>query len=305
MTSSTTVRRTTAGDDGRRATSDRVKTYRYLRIAMVMLLVGIAVSVALEHRAVGDCWQRSISAYYYTPARAFFVSAVLALGVCMVALRGTTTEEEIALNLAGLLAPVVALVPTPAVGACSSDRSLGQADPGAVANNVGALLLIAPACVLYVAVLAWLGNRRGKALSQRVPAVVVLPVVALWAVAVALFLRDRPWFLAHGHIASAVLMFVCIVAVVVFNALGLARKSGGSGGGAPAVSEYANRYSAIAVAMVVSFVALPSAGRVFDWHHWVFAVEAVLLALFLVFWTLQTEELWDEAVREGDPRAVR
>src|SRR5205085_6408417 len=55
----------------------------------------------------------SISAYYYTPVRGMFAGALLAIGACLVCIRGSTTVEDILLNVAGMLAPVVALIPTP------------------------------------------------------------------------------------------------------------------------------------------------------------------------------------------------
>jgi hypothetical protein len=288
-----------------RPSSDATKTYRYLRIAMVMLLAGIGVAVAVEIVQVGGrCLQGSISAYYYTPVRAFFVSAVLALGVCMVALRGVGWWEETFLNLAGMLAPVVALVPTPGTGTCTSDPSLTAAGPEAVGNNMAALLWMAPLGLLYVAVLRVLARRRGKPIAA--PQVgLLIPVAVLWAVTLALFLGYREWFLEYGHGVSALLMFACIVGVVALNGISLGRKEieEGKSSGWPA---YANRYTVIAVAMVLSFLATYGWHRISGgWGHWVFTVEALLLGLFLVFWTLQTEELWDEVVREGDPEAAK
>lgn len=275
-----------------------VLTYRYLRIAMVLLLLGIGASVAAEVRAVGaDCLQGSISAYYYTPVRAFFVSAVLALGVCLVALRGSTWWEETALNVAGMLAPVVALVPTPHPGTCTSDPALAAAGADAVANNMTALLVLAPACVLYVAVLQLLATRRGKALPQRAPVSVVLPAVLLWVSALTVFAWRREVFLDHGHAAAALLMFGCIVLVVALNGRAFVRKERRAGrtGRAPG---WANRYAVLAWLMVLGLAGMSGWHLLVGWDHWVFAVETTLLGLFLLFWTLQTEELWDEGLRE-------
>jgi hypothetical protein len=54
----------------------------------------------------------SVSAYYYTPAQAFFVGGLIGLGACMIALKGTTLVQDIALNLGGAFAAIVAIVPT-------------------------------------------------------------------------------------------------------------------------------------------------------------------------------------------------
>ena len=54
----------------------------------------------------------SVSAYYYTPAQAFFVGGLIGLGACMIALKGTNPVEDVFLNLGGVFAVIVALVPT-------------------------------------------------------------------------------------------------------------------------------------------------------------------------------------------------
>ena len=66
------------------------------------------------------CWQHSISAYYYTPVQLFLVGALVAIGISLIALKGSIELEDAVLNFAGILAPVVALVPTPNVGRCGS-----------------------------------------------------------------------------------------------------------------------------------------------------------------------------------------
>ena len=88
-----------------------VRSYRYLRMAIVVVLLALICSVALE-RAHASCWEASISAYYYTPVHSLFVGALVALGVCLIAIRGGTDTEEVLLNVAGVLAPIVAFVPT-------------------------------------------------------------------------------------------------------------------------------------------------------------------------------------------------
>lgn len=273
---------------------------------MVTLVFGIFTSVAVEFVQNGmACLQGSISAYYYTPARAFFVSAVLALGVCLVALRGTTPWEETWLNYAGMLAPVVALVPTPNPGDCTSDPALTHAGAAAVSNNMIALLCLAPACLVYVGWLRRRATQKGSSgRTRRFVRMILLPA-ALWLAAVVLFVFRRTWFIDHGHAVAAVAMFACIVAVVVLNARGFARKAQQTGWSIGPVEVAVNRYLLIAVLMVISAVVVPIIGWLTSWGHWVFVVEALLLALFLAFWTLQTEELWDETVREGDPASQR
>jgi hypothetical protein len=98
---------------GQRRDSDIVaKSYRYLRLAMVGLLACLAAAVLYQSWRQGWNFLGSVSAYYYTPAQAFFVAGLIGLGACMIALKGTTPIEDLFLNLGGVFAAIVALVPT-------------------------------------------------------------------------------------------------------------------------------------------------------------------------------------------------
>jgi hypothetical protein len=89
-----------------------VKSYTYLRTAMVALLIGLAAAVVWQTGRQRWHLLGSVSAYYYTPAQAIFVGALIGLGACMIALKGTRPWEEVWLNLGGMFAAVVAIVPT-------------------------------------------------------------------------------------------------------------------------------------------------------------------------------------------------
>jgi len=90
-----------------------------------------------------------VSAYYYTPVRAILVGALVAIGFGLVVIQGRTTFEDSALNVTGMLAPLVAVVPTSDVGRCWSvapvprpiepDGSLANWVVSNVDNNVAAL----------------------------------------------------------------------------------------------------------------------------------------------------------------------
>jgi hypothetical protein len=57
-----------------------LKTYRYLRLSMVIVMVALGASVLLVRRE-HTYFEQSISAYYYTPTRSVFVGALVATGV--------------------------------------------------------------------------------------------------------------------------------------------------------------------------------------------------------------------------------
>ena len=152
-----------------------VKTYRYLRISMVGAVVLIGVSVLIERSNV-DCWQTSLSAYYYTPVRAIFVGMMMSIGLCLIVIKGSTPWEDATLNAAGMLAPIVAVVPTTDVGVCwsQSPGRLPVDDDGNLAswvianidNNITALLITGIAGLLVAAVIASIATRNVKAITE-------------------------------------------------------------------------------------------------------------------------------------------
>jgi hypothetical protein len=78
---------------------------------MVVVVVLLAAAILIDSVPT-DCWQGSISAYYYTAARNVFVAALCCLGILMIVYKGSTDSEDVLLNLAGTLAFFVAFVPS-------------------------------------------------------------------------------------------------------------------------------------------------------------------------------------------------
>lgn len=273
-----------------------IKTWRYLRLAMVGLVVGLGVSIAVERSKVHPgCFQTSISAYYYTPVRAYLVAALIGVGVCLVCLRGSTPVEDVLLSLAGMFASVVALVPTPNPGSCASaldvftrhDRDVN------IANNVTALLTVGALALLISGILT--------ARSRTRPALIGYAVaVTIWVLTALIFWADRDFFTRTAHHTAAVLMFLCIVAVAVNNALDYKRKT--------SPGSLKNRYAAIAGTMVATSLVILVAALL-GWQYWIIAIEATLLSLFAVFFGIQTSELWRDGLRQqhaptNDPAAL-
>src|SRR4051794_9527576 len=181
--------------------SEAVKTWRYLRLAMVALTVGLGASVLYEHGKTDPaCWQGSISAYYYTPVQGFLVGALVTIGVSLVAVKGNTDWEDVLLNLAGVCAPVVALVPTPGTGSCGSVLTTTANRNLNIGNNITALLIAGGLGLLVVAILA---ARRGWNPEQtkltRTAKVGFVSAVVLYVVTWAVFLFARGLFIHWGH----------------------------------------------------------------------------------------------------------
>lgn len=274
-----------------------IKTYRYLRMAMVAMIVLLGAAVLIEWAKTDPrCLQTSISAYYYTPVRAIFVGALITIGVCMVVLKGNTETEDILLNVAGILAPAVALVPTPGQGRCHSvPVVLGDAAAN-VSNNMLALFVVGVPCLLLTAFFIVRDRRRQPAGWTPLYVVGLGVAVLIFGGGLAWFLLDRSGFIGHAHYAAAIVMFACIVVVVLVNAEQYRRKHADP-------RSPANRYSVIAIAMVVVPLLMVAWKKLFGWEHAVLGIEAVLILLFAAFWVSQTEELWNEGLRQELPRS--
>jgi hypothetical protein len=272
---------------------EAVKTWRYLRLAMIVLVVGLAASILYEHaQAPNGCWQGSLSGYYYTPVRNVFVGTLVAIGVGLIALKGNTDWEDNLLNLAGACAPVVALVPYHHAGRCGSVLSnTGERDAD-IANNVVALLTAGGVALLLMAVVTLAGrwNTRGRRLPTAGVIGFVL-TVALYALTAVTFAVARPQFTAYGHSVAAGAMFAFIYANVWLNAMNLYFADEQRGR-----ASVLNRYTVIGILMTAAGV-VTAVLALQHWRYAVLEIETSLIVLFAAFWALQTAELWDQGLR--------
>jgi hypothetical protein len=264
---------------------------------MVALVVGLAAALLFEWSAGHHtCFQASISAYYYTPVRPFFLSALVAIGVCLICLRGNSDPEDVLLNVAGVAAALVGLVPTPRIGTCMSvpvgvHDGVRDVIAGNVANNIFALLVAGAAGLfVFAVVVGW------RAVTRRVwpprTTVVGFAVAVVAEVAAALvFYRARTFWLAHAHTAAALTLFGCIFVVVSLNAA--AHWNGRRW--------LRNTYVAIASGMALALVVVGAVALAVTWQHATLVVEGVFITLFAVFWSVQTHELWSMGLRPARP----
>jgi hypothetical protein len=272
-----------------------VKTYRYLRISMIGVVGLLAVSVVVERSDV-DCWQNSISAYYYTPVRAILVGGLMAVGLCLIVIKGGTAWEDATLNFAGMLAPVVAVVPTTDVGVCWSveprprpiepDGSLAGWVVANIDNNITALLVTGIAGLLVALVIAMIATGDALAvvrvgdLGTRLGLLGAMLLLLFGAAAFAWW--DNFDTQAHG--IAAVAMFAFLAAGVAGGAWQLRHSQ--------TDRVYFWIYAAIAVLMVATAVVLLTVGS--GWQHMVLILETIEIALFAAFWLAQTAQHWNE-----------
>ena len=270
----------------------------------VGLVVLLAASVLIELQQTGfGCWRTSISSYYWTPVRGVFVGALVAIGTCLIVLKGNTPVEDVLLNVAGALAPIVAFVPILDPKECQSTPWAASADGRAnIFNNVGAFLL---AGLVAVAVAWWVARREGRGRLSRADLIGLLVTIALVLAGIALFLWAREFFDRWAHYLAAIPLFLVLVAVMVVNAVSYARTEAAQKGREMGRTELANRYLAIAALTVALVVTLGLVTWLGHWRHGTFWLEVVVIAAFAVFWAVQTAELWgeDEGLRP-DPEGV-
>ena len=139
-------------------------TYRYLRVSVavmgLLLFVGIGLDVASGGERFG-----SISGYFYSPVRSLFVGALVAIGPALIAIKGRPGWEDMLLDLAGMVIPVVALVPAPrelgqAVCGAGAERCVPPDLVPAVVNNVTALAVMGVPVLVFA---WWTGAARSGA----------------------------------------------------------------------------------------------------------------------------------------------
>lgn len=277
-----------------------ISTYRYLRLAIVTVIVTLLVSLLLE-RAHASCWNGSVSAYYYTPVHSIFVAALGVIGVALVAIRGGSPAEEALLNAAGFLAPVVAFVPTgwssmdcPSNLTDTSKKAVDRLLSGDLffakfsANNLVAFV-VGGLCALLITVIlvTTIARAAGGKAPLVPPAELLVPALGSAAVVIAGFIWHDTWpnnFNIHAHSYSAILMFALVGIVIILTAIRDESKV------------YTALYFACAGAMVAGFAGVFIAGTLVTWRHEVLILEGIEATAFVVFWFLQTIQLWDDGL---------
>lgn len=270
-----------------------LKTYRYLRLTVVGLALLLAASLIIQIAQTGSGLLDSVSAYYYTPVRGIFVGSLIGIGACLIAIKGRPGAEDTMLNAAGMLAPLVALVPTPEVGSCGTAACIPAEFVPGVQNNVGALLIVGVFGLIAGGFTAWPQGwscRLGFLLAA-----VIWTLVALW------FLLWRKNFLSLGHYLSAIGLFLLIAAVAWINARRAPAHMAPAG---LSGRTYGRLYRAVAAVMAVAVVVavvLQVLQRAGTGLHgaWLFVIEAVLIVAFVVFWLAQTVQYWRDGIPEG------
>jgi hypothetical protein len=288
---------------------------------MVGLLFALATAVFYQSILQGALLQ-SVSAYYYTPAQVVFVGALIGLGACMIALQGMNDAENTFLNLGGMFAIVVALIPTgrgsvfdatvqacrksaeafltqPASkNQCPSALALESAARANVRNSMVALLVVGALVLIFAGLVLFKGRQAGKGgetesgTRGRVWVRVGFFVATLvWLGGLIALTASVDWVAANGHYIAGGGLLVCIIAVAGANAH--RRKEHPTDGLMPKAkvlkSPQAYLYTWAAIAMLVASVVL-----IVLWQLSVIALfwlEISVAFMFILFWLAQTVEL--------------
>lgn len=267
-------------------------TYRYLRLMLVALPSLLLVGSLLAFFWLGIV-ETSISAYYLGPIRDLFVGVMLAIAACLVVYRGASVLEDFSLDVAGFFAIFVALVPTDldlTLGALD-DAARGELVSSLQASSVAVLVVSAGFVLLEIRIAPWrpapLGRHRP---TRRIAAVmnavlVVFVLLVLWRV-----IEGSELGGVHG--AAAVLFMVSLaVAVASHGWPERADAAGCSRDGAR--RDHRGKYRLIFFLMLAG---VPLFGLLYalGWDYTVLVIEWYEIALFLLFWVLETRRTWRE-----------
>ena len=298
----------------RQSNRDVIQTYRYLRGAMVALLLLLLLSVSYQAwwESEPSCWLGSISAYYYTPARTIFVGSLFGLGAALIAYKGHTAEEDVLLNFSGFMALVVAMVPTVPDSSCETNGfSQTPAEIAmAVRNNIWSLIVATVIAVVVAAsikaIMAIKKNGAAKkaaglgipdtALPAARPGIPVVCISVLCSLVLvlelALFVALPDSFIALSHGIAAATMVIGVIMVMVLSALNVKDRLKGNDDRAKRVKRYQRIYIGLAAALglllgLTVVVSLAVSG--FD--HFILISEVIIIVLFGAYWIVQTYEL--------------
>jgi hypothetical protein len=270
-------------------------TYRYLRGGIPVMLVMLGAALIFE-RSHATCWQTSISAYYFTSAHAVFIAALCAIGTLLIVYKGSNDTEDVLLNLAGVLAFVVAFVPTsrPVLLCGESAGAVGAVTDDVPIRNVWALVI----ALVAARMASWWMYRRTRTGRSRSP----LGTVALWvqrgvlAIGLITLILIPAWFVANAHGVAAVTMFVAFIVTVLINAFLAGRQDADK---CPHLRLYQRIYQVISILMALTLIAAVTVHLVLDgFNHTVLVVEVALILEFGAYWVIQTVELWSTSTRD-------
>lgn len=268
--------------------------YRDVRVGMVILTLMVFLAVVIEQLA-STCWQFTLSAYYYTSAHSILIAALLALGALFIMYKGSNDTEDVLLNLAGVSALMIAMVPQgrPAP-LCGKNDLPAQFEP-AIQPNVWTVVIALIVGWSTMAVLHWRKRTRHKKSPLGTVAVGLFWLIMAVGFIALVFFPNR--FYANIHGISGVLMLLSFIITVFCAALVVRQED-------PVKSPHKDRYKRcywfIAGVMLVTLIAVVAVHLKHPgWQPIIILVESAVILEFAVYWAIQTWELWNSPDRIG------
>ncbi|WJM16384.1 hypothetical protein [Microbacterium arborescens] len=269
------------------AVSTSQRTYRYLRLTLAGAPIAIMLAVLFAIPDAGVL--PSVSHYFYSSARTVFSAALVTAAACLLALSGRG-PQRVLLDVAALLAPLIAIIPTPVspgevpgvVVDCAAAPCVPVGFTDDLDNAVATYLAIGAAVLAIGLVLARRGDiaLRDTGPTLALAAAVLAATTLVWTLAPDQLVR-------YGHAVAAFGFFILIALVALAEAL---RPSDTH----PPARRTRIGYIVVAVALLLDLAATAVSAMLFDLPV-VLAGELVALALFLVFWMMQTAQKWSLA----------
>ena len=274
------------------ASTSTQRTYRYVRMGLIGAILSIFVSLVAYGTTSG--WPPSISALFYTPSRTVFVGALFAISFGVLALSGHSVEQAL-LDLAGVVVPLIAIVPTViktgdlpglTVDCGEAVRCVPQEYISGIANGMVTFAVIGGMGVVLAVVLAVVQRTisGGLLLAIAIAAVIIAGMTIWWAV-------DPESYVPSAHLVATV-AFLSLMALVSLMA------AAGAGG-----TSYRAVYGALSVLFVLSliFVVIVSLMQYSSTDSitpggapLILIGEAIALAVFGIFWVAQTAQNWND-----------
>ena len=264
------------------------RTYRYVRIAIAAPVVLLLVAVAIQSASAPSGWhvEDSISAYVHTGARDVFVGSLVAVSLALLAISGRGLERAL-LDVAAMLAPIIAFVPTPRDG---TDPTAAVSTSIASYVIVGIILCVVALVVASRDEGAWRVPEAGTRISVGIAFSVLVVVALINALA-------QRWLIEHLHMTAAVLFFACFAVVAALGAVPLKWRRVQTNGAKDPTRGQRTVYVITAVGIVAVVVWLGCC--VFtrppeDRGILVLIGEFIALVLFVIFWLVQSAQKWDD-----------
>lgn len=264
------------------AVSTSQRTYRYLRLTLAVVPVALLVSVAVAAVDVGVL--PTVSHYFYTSARTVFSAALVVAAACLLALSGRG-PQRVLLDVAALLAPLIAIVPTPISPgevpglAVSCDGCIPAPFADDLDNALLTYLVIGALVVVIGAILGLRGDvdLRASGPTLAIAVVVLVAVALVWSLLPAVLV-------GYVHLVAAFGFFALIALVALAEAVRPSAEH-------PPHRRMRVGYVVVALALLLDLALTVVLGVVADLPV-VFVGEVVALLLFVVFWMMQTAQKW-------------